>query len=409
MNPRTFLLLAGLLSHPPSIYAALESAILLNPTTPHAGRLLFLLQQGEDQQALRLYQATFQASGQHDFEVLHQIGLSVLEHGFQRSDPESQLLALFGASISAHEEAYPILEESAKSRYPEIQLVALQALAHFQNDRADKALLRALGAPSLQVRYEAVHQLCKKKHPQAASHAESLMYKTPVECWPLFPPLFAMIGDPHSTQVLRRLRAHSSTTVRLSAIISIAKHDREDLLPQIRQQLTHLSFAEQEASVYACGCLKDESSIPKLEKLTRSPYSTVSLAALWALYQLGKPEIIQDIEEAARQEDLFAITILGSLPDHSHILLALVKQSDLLVRLNASLSLLEQRHPEALGTVEEFLIRDKRDLAFIPYYSPGRAFKAWKAVMSGTRLFEEHPEALRDHAELKESILEKVR
>jgi hypothetical protein len=166
---------------------------------PHAamkqGQILFLAQQGSHEQALKLYQEMAREGGQHDFDLLHQIALQILEDGFRQKDPECQLLALFGASVSANEEAYHILEESLKSKYPEIQLIALQALARFQNDRADLALIRALGADAAQVRIESAHQLCKKRHPQAVGQTESLMYKSPSEFWPIYPPLFAMVGD----------------------------------------------------------------------------------------------------------------------------------------------------------------------------------------------------------------------
>lgn len=379
------------------------------PNHFHVGRILFLIQQGEHEQALKLYQATFQANGQHDFELLHQMGLRMLDYGFRQNDPENQLLALFGASVSAHEDAYYILEESVKSPYPEIQVVALNALARFQNDRADQALIRALGSTTLQVRYEAVNQLCKKKHPLAVSQAESLMYKTPRSFWSIYPPLFAMVGDPHSTRILRKMLTHSSKEVRLAVIRSVAKYERDDLLPQIRQQMTQLQFAQQEACAHALGSLKDEQSIPKLEKLTTSQYSSVALAAHFALYELGREDSLKAIEQAAQQEDLFAIDALGSLSDLSTVLQELLRSPNLQTRFNALIALLKQHHPSTLEGVEEILIRDKRDLGFTSYRSPGHSFKAWKVTPSASQLLKDDLSAYQEHLELKESLLEKVR
>lgn len=375
----------------------------------HKGRILFLIQQGEHEQALKLYQKTFQENGQHDFELLHEIGLRVMDYGFRQHDPECQLMALFGASVSAHEDAYYILEESLKSQFPEIQVVALKALARFQNDRADQALLRALGASSLQVRYEAAHQLCKKKHPQAVSQTESLMYKTPKTFWPIYPPLFAMVEDPHSTKILRKLLAHPSEDVRLAVIMSVAKYARDDLLPQMRQQLFQTQFDQQEACAYTLGSLKDEQAIPKLEKLTSSQYPTVALAAHFALYQLGRETSIKAIEKAAQQEDLFAIAALGSIPDHSEVLLELLHKQNLQVRLNAQIALFNQHHSSALVAVDDILIRDKRDLGFTSFHSPGHAFKAWKVISSASQLLKDDVSAYIDHLEFKESILQKIR
>ena len=375
----------------------------------HVGRILFLIQQGEHEQALKLYQTSFQATGQHDFELLHQVGLRVLDYGFRQNDPECQLLALFGAGVSAHEDAYYILEESLKNRFPEIQLVALNALARFQNDRGDQAILRALGAPSVQVRYEAVHQLCKKKHPQAVIQAESLMYKSPKVLLPIYPSLFAMVDDPHSTKILRKLITHSSKNVRLAVILSVAKYARDDLLSLIRQQASQQQFAQQEACAYTLGCLKDEQSITKLKNLTLSQYPIVALAAHLALYHLGREESIHAIEEAAQKEDLFAISALGSIDDHSIILQKLLQSPNLQVRLNALIALLQQNHLRALDLIDEILIRDKRDLAFTSYHSPGHSFKAWKVTPSASQLLKDDLSAYQDHLELKESLLQKVR
>lgn len=379
-----------------------------DPLPLHQGRILFLLQQGEHKQALKLYQDKFQISDQHDFELLHQMGLRILDFGFRQHDPECQLLALFGAAVSAHEDAYYILEESIKSPYPAIQLVALGALARFQNDRADQAMIRALGASSLEVRYEAVNQLCKKKHPLAVSQAESLMYKTSNVYLPLYPPLFAMVGDTHSTRILRKLLNQSSTDIRLAVILSVAKYHRDDLLPQIRQQSSQLQFALQEACAYTIGVLKDEISIPKLEKFTGSQYSNVSLAAHVALYQLGRQDSVKAIEEEAQKGNLFAISVLGSIPDHPRVLLELLERPDVQIRMNALIALLEQRHPRALECIEEIIIRDKKDLAFTVNQSPGHAFKSWKVTSSASQLLKDDTKAYLEHLELKESLLEKV-
>lgn len=375
----------------------------------HSGHLLFLLQQGEHEQALKLYQENFQSDRPHDFELLHQIGLRILDHGFRQSDPECQLLALFGASVSAHEDVYYILEESLNNRFPEIQLIALGALARFQNDRADQALVRALGSFSLQVRYEAAHQLCKKKHPQAVNQTESLMYKTSSSSLSIYPPLLAMVEDPQSTRVLRKLLNHSSTPIRLAVILSVAKYKRDDLLPQVRQHASHLQFALQEACAYALGCLKDEQAIPKLEKLTLSQYPTVALAAHVALYQLGREKSIKAIEKLAQKENLFAIAALSSIPDHPDILLELIKNSTLQTRFNALISLVQQNHIEALDFINDLFLSDTRDLAFIPFHSPGHAFKAWKITSSASQLLKEDFTAYQEHLELKETMLDKVR
>lgn len=372
-------------------------------------QIIFLINQGEHQQAVKLYQSLFQAENKHDYELLHRLGLALLDHGFRQSDPEIQLLTLFGANISAHKDAYYILEESLKSRYPEIQVIALGALSQIQEDRADQALLKALGFPHLLVRFEAIKYLCKKKHVQAVDQAEALMYKTPQVLLPAYPSLFACVGGPKAIRILNKLMNDPAEKVRSAVILSVARYKREELLPKIRQQALHYQFMQQEACAYALGMLKDNHSLEKLQKLAHSQYPSVALAANWALCQLSQFSAIQSIEKMAKQENVFAISILGNLSEQSTVLRELVSHSNMQVRFNALLALLEQRQQVALKNVAEIIIRDRRDLGFVVLESPGKALKAWKVVSGASELLKEDLEAYRTHLELKEEVLQKVR
>ncbi len=171
----------------------------------------------------------------------------------------------------------------------------------------------------------------------------------------------------------------------------------------------HLShFAQQEACAYALGHLKDEQSLPILKRMTLSQYPSVALAAQLALYRLGQEEAVNAIEEAARKEDLFAIAVLGKIPDRPRVLLELVQHPNLQIRFNALIALLHQHHPRALESIDEILIRNKRDLGFTLYHSPGHAFKAWKITPSASELFRDDIEAYEEHLELKISLLQTI-
>jgi HEAT repeat protein len=373
------------------------------------GRLLFLAQQGSHEQALKLYQSLYQAKGLHNYELLHRLGLAILDYGFRQKDREVQLMSLFGASVAAHEDVYYILEESLKNPHPQIQIVALSALASFQTDRADQALVSALGSPLLLIRYEAVKQLCKKKHAQALEQTESLMIKTPKILHAIYPPLFAMIGDVPSTRALRRLLNHANEEVRLATILSIAKYRRDDLLPQIHQQATQASYAQQEASAYALGVLKDESSINKLQRLALSPHPTVKLAAHLALYRLGYDASQEVIKQLALEGNVFAVAALADIPEASSTLIQLLNHQNLQVRTNALIALTRQRHMSAFDHLAPLLLHNKHDLIFNVHLSPGESIKAWKITRTSKELVKEDPEAYGTHVELCESLLEKVR
>lgn len=378
-------------------------------TEQEEGRLFFLIQQGQHQKALECYVDICQNQGRHQYELLHRIGLSILDEGFRQNDPETQLLSLFGASISAHDEVFYILEESLKSRYPPIQLIGLQALAKFRNDRADDALVRAIASRFLPIRLEAVHQLCLKQHPQALAQAESLMYKTPKSLMAIYPQLFVLIENEEATRQLKRLFNHKSESVRVAAILSAAKHHRDDLLSQIRLQATHLQCGQQEASAYALGVLKDEQSISKLQRLTKSAYTSVALAAYQALYRLGKKEESRQwLEAQAKKGDLFATTILKDVPESADTLIALSRYPDRQVRINATLALAKQRHVACLEGIKEILIRDKYDLAFVEQSSPGHALKSWKVVPSASVVLKDDASSYVETIQLREHLLSQL-
>ncbi|CUI16570.1 conserved hypothetical protein [Candidatus Protochlamydia naegleriophila] len=378
-------------------------------TLASEGRILFLIQQGDHSQAIALYNACAQMSGQHDYELLHRIGLGILDYGYRQSDPEIQLLSLFGAGASAHEDAYYILEDGLKNRYPQIQLIALSALAKIQNDRADQAMLRAMGSNQLLVRLEAAKQLCLKKHPEAVNQTESFMYKSPKALASIYPPLLASAGTPQAIRILRKLLHHSSEEVRLAVILNVAKYKRDDLLPQIRQQAFEVNHSQQEAGAYALGLFHDAQSQVKLQKLAQSTYPTVALAAQLALYRLGDENAPNAIEQEALKGNLFALSALSEIPEKSATLENFVTHSDTQVRINAILALLRLKNPVSFSRLKEILLRNKKDLAFIPHKSPGKTLKVWKVVPSASQTMQDDMNAYQSHLELKESIVETIR
>ncbi|CAF23333.1 HEAT repeat domain-containing protein [Candidatus Protochlamydia amoebophila] len=376
--------------------------------TSQSGRILFLIQQGDHSQALNLYMNNFQANELHDFELLHHIGLGILDFGYRQSNPEIELLSLLGASVSAHEGAYYILEAGLKNRYPQIQLIALNTLARLQSDKADQTILKAMGSTQLLIRLEALKQLCLKNHPASINQAESLMYKTPEILISLYPPLIAAVGTPQAIRVLRKLLHHPSETVRLSVIHSIAKYKRDDLLPQIRQQAFQGNQIQQEACAHALGAFHDGYSKDKLQKLTFSPYPTVALAAHLALYKLGINTSADAIEAMAKQENLFAIQALGEIPEKSAVLTNFLDHSNPQLRINAVLALLNQKNTVCFPYLKEIILRHKKDYAFVPDHSPGRTFKIWKIIPSASQIMESDLD-YQEHITLKESVVETVR
>lgn len=379
--------------------------LLCNFCYGNSNHILYHMHTGNINQALDLYREHQKDLGHHDLELLQQIGLTLLDRGHRSSDSEIQLLTLFGAGVSSHERALYILEEGATSRNPKMQLISLNYLARSHHDRAEDAILKCLGSDSLLIRLEALLILAETHHPRATAHTESLMCKLPEELLPLFPQIFAMIGDDAATKALRKLLAHPKEEVRIAAIYATAKFGRDDLLPQIRTLATHGEVVQQEGCAVALGLLGDERSLPRLEALSKSTISSVRLASLQALYRLGKHETRSQIEKEAQAGNLFAIAMLGDMPGSEACLKKLVQHPQLQVRINATVSLLERSDPAALAGLKEILVLDSRDLCFEKGSSHGLGLSAWRAIPSARANLADDPIAFEVSLMLREEAL----
>jgi HEAT repeat protein len=370
--------------------------------------ILYLMQAGHLQKALTLYKENYAKTKQHDHELIQQIALTLLDQGFRSTDPEIQLLTAYGAGIATNEKALYILEDGMSNPLPQIQLIAMNFLAQYQNDRADEALNKALASPYLIIRLEASAHLAEKKYPKIVGQLESLLAKLDPELIPLLPQLFALVGDPAATKVLKRLLNNSDEKVRIESILSCVKHSRDDLLPQIRTLATHHEAAQQEACAYALGIFKDEKSIPRLQILSESPNSNVRLAALIALYKLGKKDTQRRIEAMANARDLFAINALGEIPGSEPVLYDLMQNTMLPIKINSALALLERKDPRCLPVLVDVLIKDSRDLAFVKTMSPGKGLYSWKIVPSARQNFKDNPVLLELSLNMREETLEQM-
>lgn len=354
-------------------------------------RILYMLQAGDEKQALELYEARYQKAHQHDAELLQEIALLLIEQGYKSPTPEVQLLALYGAGIAANEKVLELLQEAVSSPIPLFQLIALNFLARYHNDFADESLNKAMKSDFLIIRLEAAVHLAEKKHPKAVGQIESLMYKVDPEIMPVFPELLALNGTNDAIKILKKLLNHADEKVRIAAIISAAKSGRDDLLPQIRTLASQHCPSQQEASAFAIGELKDESSIPKLELMAKSNVANVKLAALEALYKLGRKEVLQEVKEIALKGDPFAMHVLGQMEGAEETLIKLASTANLQIKINAAIALLALNDPRCLNYLTDVLFHDTRDLVFVEVISSGGALSAWKAIPSARQNFSDNP------------------
>lgn len=370
---------------------------------------LYLMQQNRVEEALTRYREFSDGVGRHDFEVLQQMGLILLQKGIQNPDPQTFLMTLFGAGFSGSARALEILEKGLASADPQVQLFALHFISQFNEDMSNDLLNRAMSSDYLSTRMEAAFYLAQRKHPHAVGQIEGLMFRLPPQFKPYFPSLFALLGTNEATLSLKRLIEDSDPQVRVESILQVARLGRDDFLPLLRKRLTHSHIAELEATAFAMGAFKDNGSLPRLQKLTQSSTDSVRLAAGLALLQLGERSFVPQIKQMAQEGNLFAIASLGSISETEDILAELVHSKDLQVRLNAAVALLQHRDPRCTQALCEWLIGDARDLAFHPFVSVGRSIAAWKAVPSAELRAKDptvdlsYSQVIRDHL-LKEAI-----
>jgi HEAT repeat protein len=343
---------------------------------------LFLMQQNRVEESLDRYREYTTASGRHDFEMLQQMGMTLLVNGAQAQDAEVFLMTLFGAGLSGSNGALDILEKGIEHPDPQTQLLSLHFLSQLEDDRTGEILNRAMSSNFLSTRMEAAFYLASRKHPHAVGQIEGLMFRLPPVFKPFFPSFFALIGTPDATAAVRRLMEDQDVQVRIESILQVARLGRDDFLPLLRKRLTHSHVAELEAAIFATAALKDSQSSVKLKRHVNSSTDTVRLAAALALLRLGDRSHIGVIEELAKNFNLFAIVSLGSVVGSEEILAPLAKSPDLQIRINAGVALLERRDPRALPVLSEMLIEDARDVAFQPFPSPGRSMNVFKAIPS---------------------------
>lgn len=345
-------------------------------------QILYLAQTQDCKEAIRLYNIYKEQLGRHDFEVLQQIATSWIEQSARSPIPEKQILGIFGLSIAGLTASSDILELAITSPSDQVQSAGLQFLGRMQEDFVEFLLNKAMSSSFLYTRLEAAFYLAQRKAKSSTGQIESLMYRLPPPMRYFFPEFFAIIGTPEAISILRHLMDDPFHGTKTEAILSAAKHGRDDLLPPIRAAATHLDSAEQEASAAALGYLKDMRSIKKLQKLSSHSSSSVQLAAQNSLYLLGDQQAALKIAEEASKENLFAIGLLGNIPGQDETLVALLKNPNKQVQFNAAFALLQQKDVRSLPAIFPFLIRDSKDLGFQPIRSVGGSMQAWKVISS---------------------------
>lgn len=350
--------------------------------------VLFFMSSNQVDKAIEVYQKFYETSHQHDFETLEEIGRILLEKGCKSRDLETEMISLYGIAISNLSSAELFLEDCVESQNPSVQLVALQLLSQMNSDRVEQILAKGMTSPIAVVRFESLLHLTSHHSKLALPHIEGLLRAIPKEFdffKVYFPDLYAQLGTKEATKGLKLLLTDPNIHVRIAAIQSIMKFQRDDLLPSIHSALSQVNPAILEAAAFAAGMLKDGSSLAKLQELSSSTNSEVELAALIARINLGEETLVEGVKRIALQGNFYAIPLLANIPGTEDILFTLTKSENPIVRFNASFALLHKRDRRAIEPMMEFLIYDERDMGIMPLVSNGRCFMVFKPVPSMTQ------------------------
>lgn len=348
--------------------------------------VLYLMQSEKITEAIDLYGKTYKQTSVHDHEVLEGMAHILLQQAAGSIDEDEQLLSIYAMGISGISSLVHLYESGISSKNPLVQASTIQVLTQMQEDFVDTLLHDAMHSKFLMIRMEAASCLAFKKHSTAVGQIESLMYRLPKPFWVYFPDMFATIGSVEAMGILSKMMTDVDLPIRIAATLSAAKYGRDDQLPFIRALVTHNNLAEQEAAATALGYLKDLKSTEKLAKLTKSSDSSVKLAAARSLYMMGHTEYKDPIQTLAKEENLFAIHLLETIPESNDLLASLLSSSNQLVRINAALSLLKLRDDRCLPHILGIILHNETDLAFLPYHSVGSSLMYWKVYGSSTQL-----------------------
>ncbi len=377
-----------------------------DPTPLSTNALLWNMRDGDLARSFQMYQVRARGPLGHDFVLLRHMATLALEQGISSNDPESQFLCVAGAQLGLTEETQRVLEVASTSRYPQVQLAAMHALAQSGDKEAGAAIARAMGSRYLALRMHAAYLLSQLQRDEALDQINALMHKAPPELTLYYPLLLGQMEGPEATAQLRRLMHGESAETAANAISIAARGNRDDLLADIQQLSTRLDPVRQEVAADALGRLGDSTSIGQLEKLAESSAVHVRLAALHALLRLHKTGAAERLlETASRDRDIFAIASLADVESAGGVLRELLDDRDQHVRANAAIALLHLRDPEALPVIADLLIQDARDLALTASRSPGGVFRAWRIVPSSHEQFRKDPASLAESVAFREHLL----
>ena len=352
------------------IYFAFCTAIS-GATLENQSQISYFLQRGQFSSAVWAYQQQAYLAKQHDPVAIEKIATAIVKEGMDSSDSNKRLIAYYSMIACNYVPSLQHLKSAMQTKHPGLQLAAIYLLKQHTGDRSEEVLRQGLLSPFPIIQLTTAYALAQKKFPKAYALLESLLYKTPKALHIYFPEFFATLDTVESRRKVLQFINDGDEKLRIAAIISAMQHKLEEALPYFRTILTHTNPLEQEACLFAVSHMNDTASLSRMKNLTMSACDEVAIASSFALYNLGHHEYYTTIVKLAENENLFAIALLGTIPEGTNSLYGLLKNPNFTIRINAALSLLQLRDNTCLPVIMEILQAGRSGMVFCQVTSQG--------------------------------------
>ncbi len=365
---------------------------------------LYLARQGSLEKGIRHYQHLVKEHQQHNFPLLESLIETFLLQEMQSSKEDRQVRALVGLNISERWDNFAILKAGMKSHFPGVKAFALQILSQVEDDRSHFLIKEALSSPYPAIQLKAAHFLTLRKSSLSAQWIEGIMRRFPVEFWPCFSKLFAIVNTPESLAILQQLSSHPYLALRLSALHAAVDCYCASFAPTLKAALTHSNEAEREIAAWGLGSFQDSSMNARLRQMATNGTNAENLSASRALIALGEEQWIETIIDKAKKHNTKAILLLGNHKKGLPVLENLLQSNDFSVKLHAALALLQQKNGAGIQSLYTALETDSYFFASAP--SLGQTLCSWKVLPSQQQTNPELREALKQSTYFfKENIL----
>ena len=321
-------------------------------------QILYLMSKGNEVGAINKYREFVKRTGDHNFKLLREMCLVMIENAVSWGDEQDSLRALIAMEIAQEDSFSHHLGKLIQSRYYPVQAKTLSLLKGINNEYSEMLIKSCLSSNFIMLRLEALSILVQKHHESALGQVEALMNMVHKHYHPIFVDFYALAGTKYAISVLKKMINDQDLNLNLATIMATRQYQIEEMIPNLRHSLTHTSPIIQEAAASALGSFSDQFSVSKLKALTTSGHDETRLAALLALFNMDHTQHKAEIISLAKNGNLFAIGALAKMKNTEKALREIYFSDDNNYRINSALALLEKKSPVCIPVIRDLISLD---------------------------------------------------